>query len=621
MAYYIYADDVCIYDPYMLSYGRAVLNPKLTIEVNKAGSLTFTMPPDNVAYNDISKLTTIIRVKRGSTTLFKGRVINDEQDFYKRRQIYCEGMLSFLVDSYMRPYNNDWTVRQFLTALIANHNSCVDASKRFVVGTVSLDTQSAIKRVSAEYTQTFDVITSELIEKYGGFIRTREESGVNYIDYISAYSDAAPQVIEFGKNLMDLSQYLSAENVFTVLVPLGARQTGNDGEQRRLTIASVNGGSDRLENTAGINIFGRIEKVQEWDDISDPALLKSFGELVLDTGVNPDVKITISAVDLSLTDGNETAFGLGNYVRMISEPHGVDTIFQITKIDYDLASPDQTTYEFEANWANLAIPNLDPASIAGADSSSPSGHALSGSSYDGGSYSSLTEQTAAANRQITHPGINITSRTLSKARQEAANIINNGFGGRVYVLPDEIYILGTDDPSVTDVNLDTATYAWRWNTGGLGYWSGTAGGLRNDPEYLLALDNRGYILAERIEAHTIAVSQLEAVDGSNFADWLQQINDILGYASEGSELTLGFAKAFGNLESVGFETNHGTVLFYPGKYVEWDVTISGNVTAQVTPLMVFKNGSDYIGIFDGPIDPTTNRGELYTMKLDQLHSS
>lgn len=61
------------------------------------------------------------------------------------------------------------------------------------------------------------------------------------------------QVIEFGTNLLDITEYITAENVFTVLIPLGERQKDSSGnETGRLTIESVNSGKDYIESATGI---------------------------------------------------------------------------------------------------------------------------------------------------------------------------------------------------------------------------------------------------------------------------------------------------------------------------------------------------------------------------------
>lgn len=60
--YKIYADDVLFYSPNLQDEDFHVIDPRLTLELNKAGSLEFTLPISNVVYNTLQKLKTTIHV-------------------------------------------------------------------------------------------------------------------------------------------------------------------------------------------------------------------------------------------------------------------------------------------------------------------------------------------------------------------------------------------------------------------------------------------------------------------------------------------------------------------------------------------------------------------------------
>ena len=83
--YTILIDGKPLYAPNLVNEGYSVLNPKLTMELNKAGSLEFTVPPNNVMYDSIQKLKSIVQVFDGDEEIFRGRVLHDEKDFYKRK--------------------------------------------------------------------------------------------------------------------------------------------------------------------------------------------------------------------------------------------------------------------------------------------------------------------------------------------------------------------------------------------------------------------------------------------------------------------------------------------------------------------------------------------------------
>ena len=101
--YSIYADGVCIYSDVFALDSMKVLNPKLILEDNAAGSLAMTLTPQNVGYSSINRLTTDISVQKDGKELWAGRVLEENKDFYNNRILYCEGELAFFNDTSQPP--------------------------------------------------------------------------------------------------------------------------------------------------------------------------------------------------------------------------------------------------------------------------------------------------------------------------------------------------------------------------------------------------------------------------------------------------------------------------------------------------------------------------------------
>lgn len=342
--YIISVDGQVLYSPNLINEGYSVLNPKLTMEVNKSGSLEFLLPPNNPRYNSIQKLKSIIQVFDNNEEIFRGRVLHDEKDFYKRKSVYCEGELAFLLDSIQRIYDYSGTVEGLFTQYITNHNEQVEEEKQFTVGDVTVtDRNNYIHYSSTQYPNTWEEINKKLIDTHGGCIRTRLQNGVRYLDYIQNYTHQATQTIEFGVNMLDISEYINADDVFTVLIPLGAKQSGSD---QRLTISSVNSGKDYIINQSAVSLFGKVWKTQTWDDVTVASNLLTKGQSYLDNGIQMSVSLTIKAIDLHLADINVERIHLGDYVRVISLPHGLDEYFQCTKITLDMVNPAHSEYNF-----------------------------------------------------------------------------------------------------------------------------------------------------------------------------------------------------------------------------------------------------------------------------------
>ena len=137
--YSIYANDACIYSDVFALESMKVMNPKLTMEDNAAGSLVMTLPPQNVGYSTIDRLTTDISVQKDGVELWSGRVLQENKDFYNNRVLYCEGELAFFNDSTQPPGEHaGLSVRAYMERLINVHNSKVPANRQFRLGAVTV---------------------------------------------------------------------------------------------------------------------------------------------------------------------------------------------------------------------------------------------------------------------------------------------------------------------------------------------------------------------------------------------------------------------------------------------------------------------------------------------------
>lgn len=356
--YTIYADGKPLYAPHLFHEGYGVFSPKLTIEMNKAGSLEFTIPPNNELYDEISKLKTIITAFQNGEEIFRGRVLNDEKDFWNQKKTYCEGELAFLLDSTQRPFTFNGTAGNLFRQFISNHNSKVEAAKQFTVGTVTVE--GTIGCEDYNYPSTFDAISDHITANFGGIIKTRGSNGTRYIDLLDNASEdeavsSVTQTIEFGVNLLDITEYITAEDLITVLIPLGATIEDSEGNttNEKLTISSVNNDKDYLENSSAISLFGRIEGKMEWSEVEDASELKTLGQEYLDNNIEMAVSLNITAVDLHTLNVNTDSIHVGDWVRVISIPHGLNRLFQCTKIVYDMANPDQNEYSFGVEFTTL----------------------------------------------------------------------------------------------------------------------------------------------------------------------------------------------------------------------------------------------------------------------------
>lgn len=355
--FYVYADGKLLYHP--LEETLVITAPRLNLEIGKAGTFQFELPPTNKFYNSLQILRTQITVEIDGTEIFRGRVLSTEKNFYNVRSVYCEGDLSYLVDSVQKAEKYSGTTHELFRKIVAAHNARVEAAKQFAVGQITIEDreitltgqsdetedeagnrdykQICINSIANEWRTSYDYIESCLISYTGGYLRTRRVNDVTYLDLVTDYGNTAQQEIEFGTNMLDLTEEVTAEELFTVLIPLG-----DDG----LTIASVNNGSDELADTEAVELYGRIVKTHSFESVNQAETLLENAKEFLANHVNLPVTLTIKAVDMHLVDQTIPEIHVGDSVQVKSSPHGITKKLTCTKIEYDFEDVSNNTYTF-----------------------------------------------------------------------------------------------------------------------------------------------------------------------------------------------------------------------------------------------------------------------------------
>ena len=335
--YRVYCDGLLLYHTKLENL--KIFNPSVELELNKTGSFDFTIYPSHPYFSLVKKMKSIITVFQDDFQIFRGRVLDDEVGWHNEKAIICEGDMAFLLDSILRPFSFAGTPAEFLAYVISLHNAQVDASKQFQVGNVTVE--GFISYEAADYITTKDTLDKALLDQFGGYLMTRTEDGITYIDYLKEINLLAPQSIKFGKNLLDLKRIRKGADIATVVIPLGAKVTDEEGVDtgKRLTIESVNGGADFIQDDAALSQYGVIVKSVIFEDITDPAELKLLGQAHLADSVNQWETIELTAADLATVDKDITSFHLGTQVRAESAPHGLKQLFQVSKLSIKLLDP------------------------------------------------------------------------------------------------------------------------------------------------------------------------------------------------------------------------------------------------------------------------------------------
>lgn len=339
--YYIYADGELVYAAGVDGY--EVLNPKLSLEVNKAGSLKFDVPVTSKMYDSINKLKTTVEARQGNEVLFRGRLLNTKRSINNTRSLYCEGFLSWMVDISFQPYTFNGQARDLLKQLISRYNSRASENRQVTYKYSDISSKVTVER--KDYSTAWKEVKDILIDGVGGYIvpyLTSEETG---IQWLSTYGASTSQVIQFGGNLLDFEEYIDASEVFTAVLPFGKEVSGS-----RIHLS----GDGFVVNDTAVNMFGRIERTVFFDEITTESALREAAETYLRVGLQAAISITIKAVDLHLLDVDTERIRLGDSVRVVSVPHEIDAFFLCTKIDIDIAHPQNTVYTFGATQRTIS---------------------------------------------------------------------------------------------------------------------------------------------------------------------------------------------------------------------------------------------------------------------------
>ena len=517
MSYKIYAGTqtavgewdtkACIYDPAakdLRTTATMLISPTLTREAGKAGSLEFTIPLGNIAHSALQKLKTIVEVEQDGKTLWRGRVMSHEMDFYLRQKVYCEGELAYFNDSSLVPYKYaDISIKEFLAKVISNHNSQTDRYKRFTLGTVNVfenGPQESFQTVymrgcvakyhrdsddevdywledadgrwlcntasdynlpagyinggnvirivsndgrdpsSPSYVETYtvernvaykngnfyslstvqkdskyiytvdttpltswrltddgaiqlydssagrwstctgyylhdfdastnealdfgdgknfgttwDILQSELTDVYGGYfaVRYSDDGKTRYLDYLAddGITETNPQPVEFGVNMLDLTNYVKAEDIVTRVIAVGYKSKGWWIFKSTKTIRQT------AYDFEAQKVYGIITKVIVLDGkaSTNQKLLDAANEELRRCQQRYLEGIEVSAVDLHDAGIDVERLGWMKKTRVISKPHGLDTLLLLSKVVEPLDAPQKKRFTFGTSFYSIS---------------------------------------------------------------------------------------------------------------------------------------------------------------------------------------------------------------------------------------------------------------------------
>lgn len=389
-----YVDGVCFYDDRLEE--NTITGLSLKLEENKGGSFEFTLYPDNPWYASFEKLVSTVIVKQDGKIIFRGRVLDSEESFFRERKITCEGEYAFLNDGIFYPLGSEpveatsddeedqagtrYTPIEIFTQIITDYNSQVPEDRRFNVGSISIEAaEEEIDYWNLEFKPSIDAM-DDLIEQCGGHVMFRhdEESGVVYIDWTDDYQ-LLDQSVEFGRNLLDLTQTIQADELVTAIlahgetdenrnIPTNISHMNIPATETHMQMGVVPEGPDDsrdeqfgpygilLVNVPLYQQYGLIIEERSYDGYPADWVDQLIEDVDGLTGLSNSIEV--EAVDLAWLGSGEP-FEIGRAVKVTSDRHGISDEYHITKIDVDLQDPSSSKITFGKTLKNFVEQIVD----------------------------------------------------------------------------------------------------------------------------------------------------------------------------------------------------------------------------------------------------------------------
>lgn len=558
---------------------------KVAKSINAVDSFSFTIYPNNAGYDLLKPLTTAVKVydESADKDVFIGRVLKCPDSMDERGliccKVTCEGRLGWLYDS-VQPYVEYKMVgiSTVLSSFLSKHNAQVGADKRIELGQVTV-TASNNYTYTANWDKTMDVIADKLIGKFGGEIQLRDKDGKVYIDYLEHIGHGTDTTIELAVNLKTISREVDETAVITRLYPLGAKLTDSE---KRLTIGTVNGGKDYIEDSSLIAKYGVISGPQIWDDVTLASNLLSKGKEYLKSVNRAKVQYQITALDLSRINKHIEQFELGCWYRVKNSLMGIDEDLRIVGISIDLDNPQASQLTFGDRFETL------------------SGFMTAKTQ----SLQSAIDNSEFRNRQV-----------IDSKIENATKLITGAEGGHVILDPSEkpqrILIMDTAD-------INTCKACIQLNKNGLGFWKSSDGGSAKTGPYTNAWTIDGNLVASFITALTLTGLKINNGSGT------------FSVSEDGHIIAKALTMLGGN---INIETSSKDNSVIKLSYKEWvlelsplqwvlkNSTIGGHVACQAGGVFLYWNDELKVNIDSNSGDIRTYAGGKASFFLDTNNHS
>lgn len=466
--------------------GKEIISGTLTDEINSVSALEFTLPPSNDMAGQITTHASIIRLESDGAEIFRGTANSVSKNFRGDTVVSCDGMIALMADIIKEPFTvSSLGIESYVTAIVKNYNDGVAANKQIKVGHVAgFEGQTFSISHSNECKNIFELL-KELRAEKGGYIWASYIGGDVYINYTKTIGKKIDQQIAFGSNLVSIEDQLEVGTLVTRVWPLG-----NEG----LTIASVNDGKAYLQNEAVELRYGRVDKTIQVDS-NDPSVVKSYGQAYLTRYAAMRNTITLTAIDLHNIDKSISSFEVGDSVRVLSPPHGIDAEMVVNNISTDLVRISNSRITLGAKKGSITS---IISSGGGSSGSFGSDSGVVGVDYviENGTTGKWTWRKWASG--IAEMWATFGTSTLTIDEAWGALYFGTWMRGDVNITARKYPFAFVDTPAISATYMGGGSDAWL-----ISLFSASDDPLTGAPAYALARPNKATILTPRISYYVV----------------------------------------------------------------------------------------------------------------------
>nr|DAD84442.1 MAG TPA: endopeptidase tail [Myoviridae sp. ctCjb12] len=210
------------------------------------------------------------------------------------------------------------------------------------------------------YGKTWDILQSELVDVYGGYLVTRHETipypmfpglykRARYLDYVQDATERNVQGITFGTNLLDLTSYVKAEDIVTRVIAIGKKKSGWFLWETTNTLTAT------ANDETAQKLYGLITRYLVLDGTSNTQQsLQDDADMELGKHLRLADGITVKAVDLKDAGVDVDRIAFGKLTHIISAPHGIDVWINCNKLVEPLDKPAKKEFTFGKKFSSIS---------------------------------------------------------------------------------------------------------------------------------------------------------------------------------------------------------------------------------------------------------------------------